>query len=81
MRFKFLNSVLVSVGMIAAAPVAAAPATAPAAKLSVVQARAGAPVEGEKLAAGAGVIALVILAGIAAIAVLAATADDEPQSA
>lgn len=84
MQFKFLNSLLVSVGMIVAAPVAAAPTSAPvatsASKLSLAGARVGAPAKGEKLAGGASIIALAILGGIIAIGVFAATSDDGPSS-
>lgn len=77
MRIKSLTSVLIAGTMIGAVPsVAIAQTTASAAKLSVVRA---APESGDsKLAGGAGgVIALVILAGIAAIGVLAAVNSDD----
>lgn len=78
MRFKLLSSVLVSASLVSA-PVAAA---SPASSLSLANARAGASVADEnKLAEGAGgILALVIVAGIVAIGVFAATADDGPDS-
>jgi O-antigen ligase len=77
-RFKLLSSIIASASLVAA-PVMAQTASS-AAKLSV--ARAGAPVSGEKLAEGSGgIIAAVLVAGIVAIGVLAATQDDDPESA
>ncbi|MBA2919171.1 hypothetical protein GON01_14825 [Sphingomonas sp. MAH-20] len=83
MRIKSLTSAIIAGSMIGALPTAAiAQTSASAAKLSIVRA---APEAGEsRLAGGAGgVIALAILAGIAAIGVLAAvnSDDDEPVSA
>lgn len=84
MRAKLLSSILVSASMMTAAPLAAAPA-ASAGKLSVVNARAGAPMSDEsKLAeGGGGILALAIVAGIAAIVIvgeLAGDSDDSPVS-
>ena len=85
MRFKLLSSILVSASMVVA-PVAAA-AQAPAAKLSVVNARAGAPASGGNGLVGegaGGIVALALLAGIAAILIvgeLASDSDDDPVSA
>lgn len=83
---KLLSSILVSASLVAA-PVAASAAPASASKLSVVNARAGAPTSGESdLAGGAGgVIAIALLAGIAAILIVGELAndndDDNPVSA
>ncbi|HYZ48470.1 MAG TPA: hypothetical protein VE567_06205 [Sphingomonas sp.] len=75
MRPKLLSSIIVSASLIAAAPAAAAPSSA--SKLSVVGARAGAPAGNSRLAEGSGgIIALVLVAGIAAIAIVGALADD-----
>lgn len=80
MRLKLLSSILVSASMVAAAPVAAAPSAA--SKLSVVGARAGAPAGESRLAEGAGgIIALALVAGIAAIAIVGALADDSDDDA
>lgn len=75
---KFLSSVLVSASLIAA-PAVAAPS---AQSLSLSNARVGAATSGEnELAQGSGgIIALVILAGIVAIGVLAATQDESSDS-
>ena len=73
---KMLSSILVTAGMAMAAPVAAAPSAA--SKLSVAQSRTAAPGSGErKLAEGAGgIVALALVAGIAAIVIVGALADD-----
>jgi hypothetical protein len=85
-RIKSLTSALIAGSMVAAAPSAAiAQTAASASKLSVVQARAGAPAGDSQLAGGSGgVIAIALLAGIVAIGVLAAVNSDdsdEPVSA
>ena len=79
MRIKSLTTVLVATSMVALSPsIAAAQTVAPASKLSVVSARAGAPAGDSRLAGGSGgVIALAILAGIVAIGVLAAVNSDD----
>lgn len=80
---KFLTSALISASMVAAAPsMAVAQTSAPAAKLSVAHARAGATEGDSKLEGGAGgIIAIALLAGIVAIGVLAAVNnDDAPNS-
>lgn len=76
MRLKLFSSLIVSASLVSA-PVLARTAT-PASKLSVVQARAGAPVRGEGLGEGSGgIIAIALVAGIIAIAVLAAVESDD----
>ena len=79
MRIKFLTTALVATSMVAISPgVAVAQTVAPASKLSVVSARAGAPAGDSQLAGwSGGVIALAILAGIVAIGVLAAVNGDD----
>lgn len=82
MRIKSLTSAAIAGSLIAAMPGAAiAQTSASAARLSVARA---APQAGDSQLAGGsgGVIALAILAGIAAIGVLAiVNSDDEPVSA
>lgn len=67
---------------VAAASLVSAPALAQssASKLSVAQARAGASVEGEKLAGGAPIGALVFVAAVA-VNYFVAEENDEPESA
>ncbi|MFD1610508.1 hypothetical protein ACFSCW_01685 [Sphingomonas tabacisoli] len=79
---KLFASALVSIGMMAAVPSTAIAQTSSASKLSVVSARAGARGGDSRLEGGSGgVIAIALLAGIAAIAVLAAVNnDDSPNS-
>ena len=84
MRLKSLMLSLAAVGM-SSAPVAAsaAPAANPAASLSLPHsARAGSPTaHSNGLAEGAGgIFAAIIVAGIIAIGVIAATNDDSPKS-
>lgn len=78
MRSKLLSSILVSASLVSAPVMAASPASS----LSLANARVGASMSDEnQLAEGAGgILALVIVAGIVAIGVLAATADDSPDS-
>ncbi|HEU4968930.1 hypothetical protein [Sphingomonas sp.] len=82
MRIKSLTSALIAGSMVAAMPGAAIAQTASsAAKLSIAHARAGAAEGDSQLAGGSGgVIALAILAGIAAIGVLAAVNSDDDES-
>lgn len=79
---KLLTSALISASMVGAVPAAAVAQTSSASKLSVVSTRAGATAGESKLAEGAGgIIAIALLAGIAAIVVLAAVnSDDSPSS-
>ena len=86
MRIRSLMFSMAAAGM-AIAPVAAsaAPTSNPAAGLSISgSARAGTPTAKNSDIAGttgaAGIFAIIIVAGIIAIGVIAATNDDEPNS-
>ena len=76
---KAATAVVAAVSMIALPSMAVAQTSA--SKLSVASARAGAEVEGEKLAGGSLIIAILAAAAVIAGIYVAADSDDEPESA
>ena len=80
MSFRNAATAIVAALTVVATPSMAVAQTASASKLSVASARAGAPVEGEKLVGGSLIIALLAAAAVVAGVIVAADSDDEPQS-
>jgi hypothetical protein len=82
MRFKSLTAAAIATSMVAMSPtIAVAQTVAPASKLSIAHARAGASAGESRLEGGSGgVIALALLAGIAAIGVLAIVNGDDSEA-
>lgn len=82
MRMKSLAAAAIATSMVAMSPsIAVAQTVAPASKLSIAQSRAGAPAGESRLEGGSGgVIAIALLAGIAAIGVLAIVNGDDNEA-
>lgn len=81
MRLKLITSALISASMIGAVPAAAVAQTSSASKLSIANVRTGAAAGESRLAGGSGgIIALALVAGIAAIAIVGAIEGDNNDS-